>query len=64
MDFVLYAIIAAVYIMVIHFALAIKKEFYLFLMIGCFVFGGVVGWWFESWEIGLIVAFTLSLIFY
>jgi len=64
MDFVLYSVIATVYIMVIHFALAIKKEFYLFLMIGCFVLGGVVGWWFQSWEIGLILAIVLSLVFY
>lgn len=64
MDFLLYSIIATVYIMVIHFALAIKKEFYLFLMIGCFVFGAVIGWWYQSWETGLIVGIILSLVFY
>jgi len=64
MDFVLYSVIATVYIMVIHFALSIKKEFYLFLMIGCFALGAVVGWWYQSWETGLILAIILSLIFY
>jgi cell division protein FtsX len=64
MDFVLYSVIASVYIMVVYLAIVIKREFYLFLMIGCFVFGAVIGWWYQSWEIGLIVAIVLSLIFY
>jgi hypothetical protein len=58
-----YLVFSAIYIMVIHFALAIKKEFNLFLMIGCFVLGGIIGWY-QSWETGLIVAIVLSLIFY
>lgn len=64
MDFFIYTVLATVYIMVVHFAFSVKKEFYLFLMIAGFVFGGLVGWWFNSWEMGLVISIIFSLIFY
>ena len=59
-----YIIFAGIYIMFIHFAVGIKKEFNLFLMIGYFFFGGFLGFWFQSYEAGLIVSIILSLIFF
>ena len=64
MDIFFYGVIVAIYIMVIHFALAIKNEFNLFLMITYFVIGGVVGWFMQSYEMGLVVGVVLSLIFW
>lgn len=63
MDLTLYIIFSAVFIMVIHFAFGIKN-FNLFLMIGYFVLGGFIGFWFKSAEMGFIVAVVLSLIFF
>ncbi len=64
MDFYLYFILSLIYIMVIHFAVGIKKEFNLFLMISGFVIGGIVGWQMKSWETGMVVGVVLSLMFY
>jgi hypothetical protein len=61
MDFFTYGIISTVIIMVIHFAIGIKKEFNLFLMIACFAIGGAVGFFFKSYEIGFILSLVLSL---
>lgn len=63
MDLIFYIIFSAIYIMVIHFAFGIKN-FNLFLMIGYFVLGGLIGFWSKSYEIGLVVAVILSLIFF
>lgn len=64
MDFFLFIILSAVYIMTIHFAIAIKKEFELFLMVGCFVLGAAVGWYMKSYEMGFVLAIVLSLVFW
>jgi uncharacterized membrane protein (UPF0136 family) len=48
--------------MVIHFAIAIKREFDLFIMIVLFVIGGVVGWYMQSYEMGFVVGVVLSLV--
>ncbi len=59
-----YLIFAVTYITVLHLAVGIKKEFNLFLMIGEFILGGIVGWQMQSWEIGIVVGVVLSLLFY
>jgi len=64
MDILLYIVFSAVYIMTIHFAIAIKDQFNIFLMIGIFVFGGFIGWQFHSFETGFILSVILSLIFW
>ena len=64
MDLFFYGVVVVIYIMVIHFALAIKNEFNLFLMATYFVIGGVVGWFMQSYEMGLVVGVVLSLIFW
>ncbi len=63
MDLVIYIAASAVYIMVIHFAVGIKSEFNIFLMIIYFVLGGVVGGWLHTYEGGLAVSIILSLLF-
>ncbi len=62
MDFFLFLVFSAIYIMVIHFAIAIKREFDLFIMIVLFVIGGVVGWYMQSYEMGFVVGVVLSLV--
>ncbi len=64
MDLLLYIAISAVYIMVVHFAIGIKKQFNLLLMGGFFVLGAAMGWWMHSYETGLVLAVILSLIFW
>jgi len=50
--------------MVIHFAVAIRDQFNLFLMIGLFVLGGAIGWQMHSYEIGFVFAIISSLLFW
>lgn len=50
--------------MVIHFAIAIKNEFNIFLMIGIFIIGGAVGYLMESYEMGFVASIIFSLIFW
>ena len=64
MDLLLYAIFSAVYLMTIHFALAIKNQFNRFLMAGIFIFGGFIGWHLKSYEAGFVMSVVLSLIFW
>lgn len=60
----LYIVLAAVFIMVIHFALAIGNEFNLYLMTALFFFAGVIGWWMHSYEAALVLGIILSLLFW
>jgi len=64
MDLLLYIVFSSVYIMVIHFAVAIRDQFNLFLMIGLFVLGGAIGWQMHSYEIGFVFAIISSLLFW
>lgn len=64
MDLFLYVVLSAVYIMLIHFAVAIRNQFNLFLMIGLFLLGGVIGWQMQSFELGFVFAVVASLIFW
>lgn len=50
--------------MTIHFAIAIKDQFNVFLMIGLFVLGGAVGYFMNSYEMGFALGIILSLIFW
>ena len=61
-DLFLYVVLSVVYIMVMQFAVGIK-DFNIFLMIGYFLLGGIVGFWFHSYEMGLVGSIILSLIF-
>lgn len=60
----LYIILAAVFIMVIHFAMAIGNQFNLFLMSSLFIFSGIIGWWMHSYEGALVLGIILSLLFW
>lgn len=50
------------FVMLMHFAVGTSKEFDLFLMVGVFVFGGVIGWFFQAYELGFIFAVITSLL--
>ena len=60
----MYIVISGIYLMTIHFAIGIKKQFQSFLMIGFFVFGGVIGYIMNSFEVGITAAIILSLVFW
>ena len=62
MSLYVFIIASFVYIMMIHFAIAIKNEFNVFLMIGYFIIGGVVGWQLQSYELGFTLSVVLSLL--
>jgi len=64
MDLFLFILLSSLYIMTIHFAVAIKNQFNLFLMIGIFIFGGIIGYLMKSYEMGFVTAIVLSLIFW
>lgn len=64
MTLLLYFVFALVYILTIHFAIAIKDEFNLFLMGILFTFGAFIGYWFASYELGFVTAVILSLVFW
>ncbi len=64
MDLMFYIVASGVYIMFIHFAVAIKNQFNVFLMIGVFALGGLIGGLMGSYEIGFVVALILSLVFW
>jgi hypothetical protein len=64
MNIYYYIIFAAVYIMTIHFAIAIRNEFNTFLMIGLFVLGGTIGYFMNSYELGFTLSIVLSLVFW
>ncbi len=50
------------FVMFMHFAVGTSMEFGLFLMVGVFVFGGVIGWFFQAYELGFIFAVITSLL--
>ena len=62
MDLLTYAIISAVYIMIMQFAVGINEEFNRFIMIGIFIIGAAMGAYINSYEFGLGAAIILSLI--
>lgn len=64
MDLFMYAVFSLFYIIVIHFAIAVHKEFNLFLMTGIFVLAGALGFYLGSYEMSLAGAVILSLLFW
>ena len=64
MELLLYIILAAVYIVTINLAVAGKNQFNFFLMVGIFVLGAVIGFYFDSYEAGFALSVILSLIFW
>ena len=63
-ELITYVFASVIYIMVIHFAIAIKGQFNLFLMAGIFILGGVLGLYIQSLETGFILSVVLSFIFW
>jgi len=63
-DLFLFILLSVVYIMTIHFAVAINNEFNVFQTAIYFVLGGLLGWYLKSYELGLVVGIVLSLLFW
>jgi len=65
MDIISYCIFATIYIIIFNLALSGKQEmaFDFFLIIGTFGIGLGIGYFFNSYDIGFIIAIVLSFIF-
>jgi hypothetical protein len=63
-DLLLYFVMSGLFIMVIHFALAIKDQFNVWSMMGIFLLGGLFAWMFQRYEVGFIFAAVASLLFW
>ena len=65
MDLVLYIAFSFGYIIFFQLVLTIKEEmgFNFFLMIGTFVLGGLLGWYFDAYDIGFVIAMVLSFLY-
>ena len=64
MDILAYIGFAFLYIMIIHFAIGISKEFSLSSIIAIFVIGGIIGYYLRSLEFGFSLAVFITLIFW
>jgi len=58
----IYITISLIYLTVIYFAIGIKGQFKLFMLIGFFTLGGIIGKELNNYETGLIIAIILSLV--
>lgn len=64
MDIYLFAALSFLIIMVWHFAMSSQpNNFDLFLMIGFFLIGGLIGWHMDSIELALAFSIGSSLLF-
>lgn len=62
MDLTLYIFLSVTYIMAIHFAFGIANQFNDWMQISMFVFGGVIGWYLDSYLTGFVLAVVFHLI--
>lgn len=60
-----YIVFSAVYMLLFELALNLKNEmgFDFFLMAGTFVLGGIVGWYFNAYDMGFVVAMVMSFLY-
>lgn len=68
MNLFAYAGISAIIIFIWMFAFSIhtygeERDFNVFLLISCFVFGGFIGWYLKSMEIAFLISLILALVF-
>ncbi len=60
----LYTIASIVFIMWIHFAIHIRREFALWAMAGVFVVGGCVGYFLDNMAVGFVFAVVCTFLFW
>jgi hypothetical protein len=65
MDMMYYIVFSGVYIILFQLALCLKDEmgFDFMLMVGTFVLGGVIGWYFNAYDTGFVVAMVMSFLY-
>ena len=65
MDLMYYIVFSVVYILLFNMAINGDNEmgFNFFLMIGTFILGGAIGYFFNSYDIGFVVAMIMSFLF-
>lgn len=68
MNLLAYAGISFLIIFIWIFAFSIRpfgqqRDFNIYLLISCFVFGGIIGWYLKSIEIAFLISLILALIF-
>jgi hypothetical protein len=62
--FLLYIAASILFIMVIHFAVGISKEFDTWFMVGIFALGLSIGWALDSYPTGYVFAVIFTFLFW
>lgn len=60
----MYVFMSVLYVVVIQLAMQMRTQFDRFLVYGAFVFGGVIGFFFNNYLFGFFAAVLLSLLFW
>lgn len=59
-----YIVGSSLFIMAIHFAIHIRREFSIWVMIGIFFIGGVIGYMLDSMITGFLFAMVFTFLFW
>lgn len=57
-----FIIIAVSYLMMMHMTVGVEKNFTYWIHIWCFGFGAFVGWYMDSYMVGLVVAICFHML--
>ncbi len=61
---IFYIVGSGIFIMWIHFAIHIRREFSIWVMLGIFVLGGVIGYLLGSMIVGFLFAMVFTFLFW
>ncbi len=59
-----YIVGSGIFIMWVHFAIHIRREFSIWVMLGVFVLGGVIGYLLNSMIVGFLFAMVFTFLFW
>lgn len=59
-----YIVGSGIFIMWVHFAIHIRREFSIWVMLGVFVLGGVIGYLLNSMIVGFLSAMVFTFLFW
>lgn len=63
-DLTTYIALSITYLLTMHMALATTREFQMFINLGLFILGGVIGWAVDSFITGFVFAMVMHFIFW
>lgn len=61
---IFYIVGSGIFIMWVHFAIHIRREFSIWVMLGIFVLGGVIGYQLDSMIVGFLFAMVFTFLFW